>query len=65
MNTKNVHERREKLAKLFDGFEAVLEQPVSSCLPDLMEMYPDAKVCCIFSSFKNLYLIMILFGRLS
>ncbi|KAH9894497.1 hypothetical protein F4778DRAFT_783927 [Xylariomycetidae sp. FL2044] len=44
MNTHDTRLRREKLARLFEGCEALLEQPVSTFLPDLLEMYPDAKV---------------------
>ncbi|KAB5566689.1 hypothetical protein GE09DRAFT_1218946 [Coniochaeta sp. 2T2.1] len=44
MTTSYAPERRMRLAELFEGCEAILEQPVSTCLPDLLEMYPDAKV---------------------
>ncbi|KAK3314444.1 hypothetical protein B0H66DRAFT_641833 [Apodospora peruviana] len=36
--------RRQKLFELFDGYEAIADQPVCACLPDLLEMYPDAVV---------------------
>ncbi|TAQ88237.1 hypothetical protein B7494_g3418 [Chlorociboria aeruginascens] len=44
-------ERQERLRKLFDGFESVLEHPAGPCLDDLLEMYPDVKV--ILSLRKN------------
>ncbi|KAJ9192625.1 hypothetical protein DTO021D3_2394 [Paecilomyces variotii] len=44
VHTKDTTLRRRKLAKLFHGREATLEVPGSACLPDLLEMYPDAKV---------------------
>lgn len=44
VHTRNTTERRRKLAKLFQGYEVTLEVPGSACLPDLLEMYPDAKV---------------------
>ncbi|KAF7715293.1 Uncharacterized protein PECH_007295 [Penicillium ucsense] len=44
MNTKDTTLRRIKLAKLLQGCEVTLEVPGSACLPDLLEMYPDAKV---------------------
>ncbi|KAK2768749.1 hypothetical protein FQN54_000605 [Arachnomyces sp. PD_36] len=44
VNTKDTTLRRRKLAKLLQGYEATLEVPGSACLPDLLEMYPDAKV---------------------
>jgi hypothetical protein len=45
LNTKDKNARQEKIAKIFDGVQAALEQPASSCLPDILEMYPDVKVC--------------------
>ncbi|KAH8658235.1 hypothetical protein BX600DRAFT_514740 [Xylariales sp. PMI_506] len=44
VNTKDTTRRRRKLAQLFNGCEATLEVPGSACLPDLLTMYPDAKV---------------------
>lgn len=44
VHTRDTLERRRKLAALFQGCEATLEVPGSACLPDLLEMYPDAKV---------------------
>lgn len=44
VHTKDTMLRRHKLAKLLHGHEATLEVPGSACLPDLLEMYPDAKV---------------------
>ncbi|KGO64315.1 hypothetical protein PEX1_046640 [Penicillium expansum] len=44
VQTKDTALRRRKLAKLFQGCEVTLEVPGSACLPDLLEMYPNAKV---------------------
>ncbi|ETS77088.1 hypothetical protein PFICI_10962 [Pestalotiopsis fici W106-1] len=44
VHTKDTKLRRERLAVLLEGHEATLEVPGSACLPDLLEMYPDAKV---------------------
>ncbi|KAL4737898.1 hypothetical protein BDV11DRAFT_171497 [Aspergillus similis] len=44
VHTKDTTLRRRKLAKLLQGCEVTLEVPGSACLPDLLEMYPDAKV---------------------
>lgn len=44
VHTKDTALRRRKLATLLQGHEATLEVPGSACLPDLLEMYPDAKV---------------------
>ncbi|RHZ60716.1 sulfotransferase family protein [Aspergillus thermomutatus] len=44
VHTKDTALRRRKLAKLLQGHEVTLEVPGSACLPDLLEMYPDAKV---------------------
>lgn len=44
VNTKNTALRRQNLARLLQGHEVTLEVPGSACLPDLLEMYPDAKV---------------------
>lgn len=44
VNTKHTALRRRKLARLLHGYEVTLEVPGSACLPDLLEMYPDAKV---------------------
>ncbi|CBF82322.1 hypothetical protein AN9208.2 [Aspergillus nidulans FGSC A4] len=44
VHTKDTSLRRRKLAKLLQGCEVTLEVPGSACLPDLLEMYPDAKV---------------------
>ncbi|KAG2420406.1 hypothetical protein HFD88_005207 [Aspergillus terreus] len=44
VHTKDTALRRRKLAKLLQGCEVTLEVPGSACLPDLLEMYPDAKV---------------------
>lgn len=44
VHTKDTALRRRKLAKLLQGSEVTLEVPGSACLPDLLEMYPDAKV---------------------
>ncbi|KAI9932578.1 hypothetical protein ASPWEDRAFT_166230 [Aspergillus wentii DTO 134E9] len=44
VHTENTTLRRRKLATLLQGHEATLEVPGSACLPDLLEMYPDAKV---------------------
>ncbi|KAL4998608.1 hypothetical protein BDV10DRAFT_184993 [Aspergillus recurvatus] len=44
VHTKDTAVRRHKLAKLLQGCEVTLEVPGSACLPDLLEMYPDAKV---------------------
>ncbi|KAJ5504770.1 hypothetical protein N7463_007644 [Penicillium fimorum] len=44
VHTKDTALRRRKLAKLFQDCEVTLEVPGSACLPDLLEMYPDAKV---------------------
>lgn len=44
MATKDTPVRRRKLARLLQGHEATLEVPGSACLPDLLEMYPAAKV---------------------
>ncbi|KAF2497374.1 hypothetical protein BU16DRAFT_457607 [Lophium mytilinum] len=39
----NKEKRQKMLRELFDGYEAALEMPVSACVDDLVEMYPDAK----------------------
>ncbi|GIC94543.1 sulfotransferase family protein [Aspergillus udagawae] len=44
VHTKDTALRRRKLAKLLQGSKVTLEVPGSACLPDLLEMYPDAKV---------------------
>ena len=44
VHTKDTTLRRRRLASLLQGHEATLEVPGSACLPDLLEMYPDAKV---------------------
>lgn len=44
MKTTDTALRRRKLARLLQGCEVTLEVPGSACLPDLLEMYPDAKV---------------------
>ncbi|KAL5360641.1 hypothetical protein BJX96DRAFT_175494 [Aspergillus floccosus] len=44
VHTKDTALRRRKLAKLLQGCEVTLEVPGSACLPDLLAMYPDAKV---------------------
>ncbi|KAL4812447.1 hypothetical protein BDW67DRAFT_178682 [Aspergillus spinulosporus] len=44
VHTKDTALRRRKLANLLQGCEVTLEVPGSACLPDLLEMYPDAKV---------------------
>ncbi|KAL4888821.1 hypothetical protein BDV59DRAFT_196184 [Aspergillus ambiguus] len=44
VHTKDTILRRRRLAKLLHGSEVTLEVPGSACLPDLLEMYPDAKV---------------------
>jgi hypothetical protein len=49
LNTKDTRTRREKLRGFFEGFDAASEQPASSCLPDMIEMYPDIKVRPVFA----------------
>lgn len=44
VHTKDTTLRRRKLARLLHGRDATLEVPGSACLPDLLQMYPDAKV---------------------
>jgi hypothetical protein len=44
VNIEDPKERQQKLRELFAGYEVVLEQPASICLPDLLDMYPNAKV---------------------
>lgn len=44
INTKDKAVRKRKLASLYRDHEATLEVPGSACLPDLLEMYPGAKV---------------------
>ncbi|KAI1348600.1 hypothetical protein F5Y01DRAFT_328372 [Xylaria sp. FL0043] len=44
VDTEDSKSRRDKLAHLLEGHEATLEVPGSACLPDLLEMYPEAKV---------------------
>lgn len=56
LNTCDTQLRRRKLAGLFDGCEAILEQPVCACLPDLLGMYPDAKVILTERSSAKLWL---------
>ena len=35
------------LRKLFEGFRVVLELPGSCCIEELLELYPNAKVCSL------------------
>jgi hypothetical protein len=56
LNTRDTQIRRQKLAELFDGCEAILEQPVCACLPDLLRMYPEAKVILTERSSARLWL---------
>lgn len=44
LKEENKERRQQMLRELFDGYEAGLEMPVSACVDDLVEMYPDAKV---------------------
>lgn len=44
LKEENKEKRQQMLRELFDGYEAGLEMPVSACVDDLVEMYPDAKV---------------------
>lgn len=43
LKEENKEKRQQMLRELFDGYEAGLEMPVSACVDDLVEMYPDAK----------------------
>ncbi|CAJ2505718.1 Uu.00g131120.m01.CDS01 [Anthostomella pinea] len=49
-------ERQSKLRELFNGYSAVLEQPASTCLPDLLEIYPNAKVILSMRSSPEVWL---------
>ncbi|KAH9905823.1 hypothetical protein F4778DRAFT_802274 [Xylariomycetidae sp. FL2044] len=44
VKTADAKERRRKIRSLFAGYEVVLEQPGTVVLPDLLHMYPNAKV---------------------
>ena len=44
LKEEDKEKRQQMLRELFNGYEAGLEMPVSACVDDLVEMYPDAKV---------------------
>lgn len=46
---RSVRERKEVLAKIhkqLDGFVATVDPPLTQLVPELMELFPDAKVLC-------------------
>ncbi|KAJ9644067.1 hypothetical protein H2201_007783 [Coniosporium apollinis] len=44
LETEDRLSRLKKFAKLYEGYEAVLDNPGSACVDDLIILYPDAKV---------------------